>query len=185
MSEQEQEQATQETAVSSAEMLTTEQGHNIPLARFNQVNEERKEALLELQALKDAQATANEAQLVEDQKWQQLAEDRQARITELEPYEAQLQAIVTATQERNASRIENIPDDKKSLIPDYADPQKLASWLDANEATLNAKTAVPSLNGGAGSGSARVRATVLSDDQLRQAKKMGLTADEYSSGLPN
>lgn len=150
------------------------------------VEELRKEAAANRIALKkfqDAQITAEDERLKKQNEWEQIAENRQTTIDALEPFKAKYEAVLTGMEDRNKSVIDSLPDDMKPLVPDYDDPAKLASWLDANAAMLNAKPLVPTLNGGAGNGAPRGKKTVLSDAQIRQANKMSISVEDYAKAL--
>ncbi len=78
----------------------------------------------------------------------------------------------------NKRRIDAIPEQMKGLVPDFDDPSKLANWLDANAQVLT-KPLAPELNGDAGDGSRPTEQITLTEEQLKVARSMGLTAEEY------
>lgn len=145
---------------------------------------EAAENRVKLKEFQEMQANAEEERLAKKQEWQELAEKRKQEIEALRPFQEKYQAMLDATAARNKERIEAIPEEMRSLVPEYDDPAKLGQWLDANWDRLNAKPLVPSLNGGAGSNNTRGKQVTLTDAQLTTAKKMGLTAEQYLAALP-
>jgi len=145
------------------------------------VKDLRKEAAnyrTKLRDFEQKQKEAEEARLAEQQEWQTLAEQRAAKIAELEPYQSRYDSMITAVAESNTKRVQSIPETMRQLVPDFEDPLKLAGWLDANVQLLT-KPVAPAMNGSAGTGERPGEAETLSAEELAVASRMNLTAKEY------
>jgi DNA repair exonuclease SbcCD ATPase subunit len=152
-----------------------------PLDYVQQLRQEAANYRTKLKEQEQAQAKQREAELAKKQEWEQLAEERAKQLAELEPIKTAYEQMLETLKASNAKRIESVPEDKRSLIPEYDDPSKLAAWLDANAALLSMKPVAPNINGAAGSGQRPGAALpVLSDEELAVAKKMGLTPEQYA-----
>lgn len=131
--------------------------------------------------LEEARQREEEQRLVDQKKWQELAEKRKRELEEALGYKERLNGMLATLAERNAARIEQVPEDMRNLIPEYDDPAKLAQWLDTSWAFLtSAKPAAPSLNGGAGTSAPRVNSVALTDDELKVAAAMGIKPEDYA-----
>lgn len=146
------------------------------------LRQEAADNRVKLKEFQDAQTAAEALRLEKQGEWQQLAEARAAEITELTTYKGQFEAVQKAMDKRNKERIEQIPEDMRTLVPEYSDPSQLATWLDTNWQRLNASPLVPSLNGEAGGNTKRGTKVILSPDEIKAAEKMGLTTEQYTKG---
>lgn len=125
-----------------------------------------------------------------EERLQRLEADRQTRLTveeklkeaqaqadSLRQYEEKAKALETRIRESNQQRINAIPETQRSLVPvDEMTPERLATWLDRNEALLR-KPIAPNLDGGAGGDSPKQ--VVLSEDEKRMAARFGMSAEEW------
>ena len=158
MTEQEnntmQEESTQR---SSAETQNTER--MIPKARLDEVIQQRnaKDKLNEdLQAKLDtyekAKADDEVAKLTAQSKFEELYNNAQAKIESLTGMEEQANMYKASLIATNQSRIERIPEDKRSLVPEYDDPRKMGEWLDKNNGLFTETPApvAPTSDGSAG-----------------------------------
>lgn len=117
-------QTTQATETASVKTFTQEEVNRLmakELKPLKEVKSEYEKLLAEKQKQKDAELTE--------------LEKLQKRIGELEPYESQAKEYESELSEIVAARIALIPEDKKSLVPEYSSA-KLLKWLDANEKLL-------------------------------------------------
>lgn len=136
----------------STETQNTE--NMIPQSRFNQVNDERNELKRQLADLERAQETKNNEKLAEQKRYEELYNNAQAKIESLTGMEEQANMYKASLVATNQSRIERIPEDKRSLVPEYDDPRKMGAWLDKNNGlfTGSQTPVAPISNGGAGGG---------------------------------
>lgn len=147
-----------ETQEQATEVSTPSQAQNsdimIPKPRFDEINNRYKELQAQLEQLKGERQRQQEQELEEQNKWRELAEQRQAQLEELEAIKSQAERYQQSLQATNDARIQRIPEERQSLIPEYEDPVKLSAWLDQNEALLQEtpKPKAPGLDGGSGSG---------------------------------
>lgn len=120
------------------------------------IEELRKEAAENRVAKKNAEKAAREAEekhLAEQANWQKLAEQRAARLTELEPLSEQFDEIKAAFNAAIDSKLAQIPEDVRKAQVDpvraVMTPVQFGKWLDAALPTL-AQRQAPSLDAGAG-----------------------------------
>lgn len=130
--------------------------------------------------------TAQRKQLEEQGKFKELAEQSAAEVARLKAFEEKAVTYETIIRESNESRIKNVPDQMKNLIPTDYPPEKLQKWLNANEAQL-VKPPAPNYDAGAGVGGGGSGTAKLSAEEVETAKKFGMTPEEYAkakAGLP-
>lgn len=149
--------------------------------RIDSLVAQKNDALAKLANLEKAHQEREAQALQEQGKYKELYE---ATLKELDPlrranedakrYRERLEAD-------NQARIERIPENKRSLIPEYDDPVKLGAWLTANEAEFGApqKPLAPNLGGGAG-GANPVAAYKLSPTEEDFARMAGIPLDKYA-----
>ena len=128
--------------------------------------------------LEQKQKEAEDARLAKDNEWEELAGQRATEIEELTPYRQKYNTMLESVAESNTKRIEAVPENMRSLVPEFEDPLKTAAWLDANSQMLT-KPLAPTVNGNAGSAERPGESDTLSAEELAAATKMGITAKEY------
>ncbi len=131
-------------------------------------------------AAEEAAAKAEEQRLLDEKKWQELAEKRAKELEALKPLADKVtmyEEMLTATL---AKRLEAIPKDFKSLVPDFGDPVKTLGWLDANN-QLFATRRAPNLDGGAGTGGDSKSAPALTAEELAIAKQAGVSPERWAA----
>ena len=168
----------------SASAGTENTEHMIPKNRFNEVNNQLKDALKLIEENKKAREAAATQKLIDDKKWEQLYATSQQEIEPLKLLAEQGARSTERLASDNAARIEGIPDDKRSLIPKFDDPIMMAEWLTDNADLYvdPAKPRAPNLDGGAGGLSTSGDAITLTAKELDMAKNFGLTPEEYARG---
>lgn len=103
-------------------------------------------------AAETAAAQAEEAQLAEQAKWQELAEKRQARLTELEPLSDDMKALTESIAAQMNAEIADWPDEVKALAPEVeVSPVVMLEFLSKHR-PLAAKLAAPPAPNGNGPG---------------------------------
>ena len=141
------------------------------------IKELRDESATRRIALKEEQ----EKHLAEQGKWKELAEQRAAELEQLSVYKEQAEALSSTIRQSNEARIQKIREDMRPLIPTDYSPERLATWLDANERLLMTPSA-PDIDAGAGMGGAG-KALKLTPEQKAIAKKLGISEEKYLEQL--
>ena len=142
----------------------------IPYSRFEAVNERMKaaEAKNAARELEDRQREEQEA--IASGEYQKV-------IDELRPKADRVDVLEAALNELLQAEIENIPEDKRDLVPE-GDVLTLLPWIAklrfAGVFSAPAKPNPPNLDAGEG---ARQQSTISTEDQ-RWAKALGLTQEE-------
>jgi hypothetical protein len=175
------------TPPAEAQTTDTATAHMIPKSRFDEVNNQLKEMRTAQEKAAKEREKAERERLEKQNEFKSLYEQAQAKIQELEPVQERYNSFLTQTSERNTARVEALPKEMRTLVPEYDDPLKLANWLDANEATLTKKTAAPSLDGGAGRTNQGNNAPSL-DEIKEQAARLNVNwkhlAQQYGVTVP-
>jgi len=146
------------------------------------IRETRSEAAARRKRLDDMEAEhqkAQEARLVEEKRWQELAEQRAAKLAELEPVAEQVKEIREALDATVKARIERLPEDVRDLVPDFGDPRKTLDWLNANEQRLMRPLA-PQMDAGA-RGDTGGAMPKLTDMEIKLARMAGLTPEQWAA----
>jgi len=132
----------------------------------------RKEAAkyrTELRQTQRAKTEAETAAMAEQGKYKELYQSVKAKADAADALQERLDALMTQAQAANERRINAIPEQMRSLVPEYDDPLKLAAWLDANAAVFS-RPAPPPLDGRAGGNG--TPATVTDAEVLDFATRM-------------
>jgi hypothetical protein len=146
--------------------------------RLSAVNQESAARRIALKQKQEEIESLQQATLADQGNWQELAEQHAARLAEIEPLAQRFEGLMTTIAETNTTRIEQIPDGKKSLVPSGLTPEALRDWLDANWSHLQAPKA-PDLDGGAGSGQLPKKTVKLTDQERALIDATGMTVQHY------
>lgn len=136
-----------------------------------------KEAETKVQEFEQQMKADETKRLEQQEQWRELAESRQRELEELSGYKAQYEDVLQNIKLSNESRIESIPQDMQSLVPDL-EPVALAQWLDANAALLKRPSA-PGLDARAGNNDRPSGQPTLTEEELQFARKLGVSEEEY------
>ena len=132
----------------------------------------RKEAASYRTKLRQTEKQATDAEakrLAEQGEYRTLYESVKAKADAADALQERLDALMTQAQAANERRINAIPEQMRTLVPEYDDPLKLAAWLDANAAVFS-RPAPPPLDGRAGGNG--TPATVTDAEVLDFATRM-------------
>jgi len=143
----------------------------------------RKEAAkyrTELRQTQRAKTEAETAAMAEQGKYRELYESVKAKADAADALQERLDALMTQAQAANERRINAIPEQMRTLVPEYDDPLKLAAWLDANAAVFS-RPAPPPMDGRAGGNG--TPATVTDAEVLDFANRMGVRPEHVDRSL--
>lgn len=154
----------------------------IPQSRFNQVNDRMKAAEDELAKMQQENQQTRDAKLIEQNRWQEIAESKTAELETANLKAArtdELEAIMLQTLE---AQIETIPENMRSIVPSHGTPQERLAWINENAAKL-ALPQAPDLGGGAGSNNKPEKKIELSHGEqhlAEQARAYGFNIESES-----
>ncbi len=143
----------------------------------------RKEAAkyrTELRQTQRAKTEAETAAMAEQGKYKELYQSVKAKADAADALQERLDALMTQAQAANERRINAIPEQMRTLVPEYDDPLKLAAWLDANAAVFS-RPAPPPMDGRAGGNG--TPATVTDAEVLDFANRMGVRPEHVDRSL--
>ncbi len=171
----------QEESPPPSEAQNTE--HMIPKSRFNEVNDRLKAAEEKLKTDASERQAEKDAQLADDNEYEQLYKAAQEKLEPLKLEAEQAARFREALKAGNEARLARIPEDLQKRIPPFEDPILMGQWLDANADLYvdPAKPRAPKLDGGAG-GMSSSDVTKLTAKEVEMAKNFGLTVEEYARG---
>ena len=138
---------------------TKNSDHMIPKSRFDEINnryralEKEMEALRQSQQEREAEAQQQrEKEMAEQNRYKELYEGAQAEIEKLKALQGEVTRYREGFESTVQSRLDQIPEDKKHLVPEFDDPIRLSAWLDKAMPDLVArgKPQPPPLDGGSG-----------------------------------
>lgn len=128
---------------------------------------------------RDTLTVAQRKQLEDQGNFKTIAEQQAIDLARLKPIEERAAALEKIIRESNDARIKSVPDQYKNMIPTDYPPEKLQTWLNANEALL-VKQPAPNYDAGAGMGGVGVGQVKLSADEIETAKKSGMTPEQFA-----
>ena len=166
------------SAESSAETKKTENEHMIPKGRFDEINNANKKLQERLDALERESHERLEAQLKEQGKYKELAEERAQKLAKAQAKADQVEVYQEVLSKHLQAQIEIIPEDKRSLIPDTLPVDEQLAWIARNRALLT-KLAPPDVGAGRRGGS-QEESVELTPEEMQIAKDYGMTAEEYA-----
>lgn len=112
---------------------------------------------------------ANKKRLEEEGNWAELARQRAAELEAMKPYQERAKTLEDVIRQSNEARLARVPENMRSIVPtDYA-PEKLQSWLNANERLLMQKPA-PNFDAGVGGASGSTGDVQVTDEDRQAAE---------------
>ena len=179
--EEKQEEVKDDVKETSAETKKTED-HMIPKGRFDEVNQKLADERKRADALEKAAIDKEEQKLKDDKRYKELYENAQLKITELTP---KADALATAEETLQAvllAQIEQVPEDKRMLIPAYGTVEERLSYMASNSDLLKKADAFD-IGAGKKGGKSEKKSVVLTDDQKAMAKKTGVSEEDYAKKI--
>ncbi|MDX2078566.1 MAG: hypothetical protein SFZ02_19195 [bacterium] len=149
-------------------------------AVITKARREAAEWRTKLRALEKKASDAEQAQLKEQGKWREVAEQNEREALRLKPFEEGYTQITAQISEGNQKILATLPEHVRKAAPTDYPPEKLRVWLDTIAPILT-KPPAPDLNQGAGgSGGSQQQIPQLSEDEKRIAKAFGLSEEDYA-----
>lgn len=148
--------------------------------RIKELNAENLRLRKQADAAAKAKTDAEAAVMAEQGKFKELYQSAKAKADAADALQERLDALMTQAQAANERRINAIPEQMRSLVPEYDDPLKLAAWLDANAAVFS-RPAPPPMDGRAGGNG--TPATVTDAEVLDFANRMGVRPEHVDRSL--
>lgn len=120
----------------SAETENTDSEHMIPKSRYDDANKKYQDEKKRADALEKANKESADAQLKEKEDFKTLYEQAQGTITELKPKAEIVDQAEETLKEVLTSQVEQIPEDRRQLIPTELSTKKQLDWISKNRALL-------------------------------------------------
>ena len=148
------------------------------LSALQKERDANKQAADRLATIEKENQDRLETQLKEQGKYKELAEERAKALAEMQPKADQLEAAQATLKQVLAAQIEQIPEDKRSLVPDKLSTEDQLEWISQNRALLSKKTP---FNIGAGQqGGTDNGGDSLTAEELAMCKKMNVSPADYA-----
>ena len=148
------------------------------MSALKKEREANSSAAEKLAAMEKENQDRLEKQLKEQGKYKELAEERAKALAEMQPKADQLEAAQATLKQVLAAQIEQIPEDKRSLVPDKLSTEDQLEWISQNRALLSKKTP---FNIGAGQqGGTDNGGDSLTAEELAMCKKMNVSPADYA-----
>jgi hypothetical protein len=146
---------------------------------IDSLRSEAKQNRLNAKAAEKRTESEATARLEANKEWEQAASTYKKQVEALAPRAERLDAMEQFVRESAQKRIDQLPKQFRSLVPDYDDPLKTLAWLDANAGTLHLP-AVPNTGAGEQGDGAGAVAVKLNAEELSLAKQSGMTPEQFA-----
>lgn len=144
--------------------------------RIKELNAENLRLRKQADAAAKAKTDAEAAVMAEQGKFKELYQSIKPKADAHDALQERLDALMAQAQAANERRINAIPEQMRTLVPEYDDPLKLAAWLDANAAVFS-RPAPPPMDGRAGGNGG---GPLLDEAAIKaQAIRLGLDPEGY------
>ena len=161
----------------AAEPQTPDSGgdeHMIPKSVLDKEKTKRRELETKLKAIEDEKTERERKEALARGEHEEIIAELQPKAEKADRYEQQV-------QERVATKIESLPEDKRALVPKFPDPMDTWDWLQTAEAAgIFAPPKPPDTNAGAIGD--KTTPISLTDNERDMARQFGLTDEEYARG---
>jgi len=150
----------------------------IPKSRLDEVLESNRKLQEQLSRTEKERQEQLEAQLKEQGKWKEIAEQRANEMAALKPKAEQLDAVEATLKDVLASQIAELPESMRGLVPDELTTQQKLQWLSKNKALL-VKPKPVDIGAGKQGGGAPV-GVELTQEEIQIAKSFGMSPEDYA-----
>ncbi len=161
----------------AAEPKTPDSGgddHMIPKAVLDKEKTKRRELEAKLKAIEEEEKDRKQKEALERGEHVEIIAELQPKAEKAERYEKQV-------QERVATKIESLPEDLRTLVPNFPDPMDTWDWLQTAEAA-GVFTPPKPPNTDAGAQGDKPEVFELTDGERGIARQLGLSDEEYARG---
>jgi len=148
------------------------------LSALQKERDANKAAAERLSAIEKENQSRLETQLKEQGKYKELAEERANKIAELQPTADKLEAAQATLKLVLAAQIEQIPEDKRSLVPNKLSTEDQLEWISQNRALLSKSK--PFDIGAGRQGGTDNGGDSLTAEELAMCKKMNVKPEDYA-----
>jgi ribonucleoside-triphosphate reductase len=155
--------------------------HMIPKSRFDEVNNANKELKARLEALESASKAAAEKQMVDNQKFEELANVRLAEIEALRPKAAIAEESEKALREFLETQIEELPEHLRIAVPKFGTIKERLDFLKTIKPVI-AKPKAFDIGAGRNGGEAP-EGIMLTPEQAKVADRLGIKHEDYAKNL--
>jgi len=152
--------------------------HMIPKERMDEVLKKNKELNERLAAIEKAQNEAEEKRLTEANNFKELYDKTKVELEGLRPKAAVAEESEKVLQSVLESQINEIPEHFRTLVPEGLSTNQKLAWIAQNKPLLMKEKGFDIAAGKQGGGSPDT--TTLTPEELAEAKKHGITAEEYA-----
>ena len=154
------------------------QEHTVPISRLNEEIAKKKELEARLAAIEKAQKDSEEQRLIEANQYKTLYEQAKAEAEGLKPRASLADESEKVLQSVLASQINEIPEHFRTLVPEGLSTNQKLQWISQNKPLLMKEKGFDIGAGQQGGGSPDTN--TLTPEELAEAKKHGITAEEYA-----
>jgi len=173
-----------DTSAETIKPDTTEPGdekdYMVTKTRLDQEIAKRQEAAKALKTLERKVAKESEDRLVEDKKWQELAEKRAEQLDALKPIVDEIDASKQVLEDLLAAQMADIPEEMQGLVPDELTTRQKLAWIAKNKTLLMKPVAASDIGGGNRGGNKPIN-TKLTQEEKDTAASFGMAETEYDA----
>ena len=173
-----QDEAKQEHVDPSAETKKTETEHMIPKQRLDDEIQKRKDLEKRLAAMEKTHNEAETKRLKESEDYKALYERTAAELADAKPKAEKLEVFETTLRETLTAAIEEIPADRRGLIPEELSVEAQLRWISRNRALLSKAT--PFDIGAGKKGGSGQKSVDLTPEELEVARNFGMSPEDYA-----
>jgi hypothetical protein len=155
--------------------------HMIPKSRMDELIRKNREYEERLAAQDKANKDAEEARLIKEKNFEELAQKKQEEIEKLKPLASIAEELLKTAEEQLNAQIAELPEHVRDMVPEELTTQQKLKWLAKNKAYLM-KPKGPE-NGAGKQGGSAPETIELTTEQLSAAKRLGIKPEDYAKNL--
>jgi flagellar biosynthesis/type III secretory pathway protein FliH len=148
------------------------------LSALKKEREANAEAAKRIAAIEAEQQSRIEKQLEESGQYKQLADERAKALAEAQAKAEKYEETQEVLKKHLDAQIEEIPENKRSLVPTALSVTEQLDWISQNRSLLS--KAVPFDTGAGKKGGSGGQSVTLSEDEMKVAQHYGMTPEEYA-----